>query len=468
MSLNGIDIASYQAGIDLAAVPADFVIVKATQGTGYVNPYCDEHYHAAKAAGRLVGVYHYAGGNGAEAEAEFFVNNIRGYLGEALLVLDWEAAENSAFGSVDYAKAFLDHVFALTGVKPLIYMSASVVTGCDWSAVAAGDYGLWVAGYYNGYNAMSYNPDAPMQNIAYWGCASMYQYTSSGQLPNYSGSLDLDVFYGDESAWRAYAGAAQAPSDTEPPTGDVPITDRPICNEQHFGIWVRNVHDNVGVSKVMAAVWSAFGGQDDLVWYDMAPAPDGEADSYALSLDVAKHGGVSDGNNIIADVYAFDAAGNRRCLGRCTTEMTTRIDSPLKPMGNVISKAHVQNFGWLDTVGEGETAGTTGKGLRLEALAVRSCIDGIMVKLQGHVEDYGWMHTVNQDQAVGTITQSKRLEAIKLTLEGEKADQYAITYRAHVQGIGWMDWVSDGTIAGTTGKGLRMEAVQIKIENKAA
>ena len=39
MAMNGIDIASYQAGIDLGAGPeCDFVIVKATEGTGYVEP----------------------------------------------------------------------------------------------------------------------------------------------------------------------------------------------------------------------------------------------------------------------------------------------------------------------------------------------------------------------------------------------------------------------------------------------
>ena len=31
MAMNGIDIASYQTGIDLGVVPCDFVIVKATE-----------------------------------------------------------------------------------------------------------------------------------------------------------------------------------------------------------------------------------------------------------------------------------------------------------------------------------------------------------------------------------------------------------------------------------------------------
>ena len=40
MALNGIDIASYQTGLDFSKVPCDFAIIKATQGTGYTNPDC--------------------------------------------------------------------------------------------------------------------------------------------------------------------------------------------------------------------------------------------------------------------------------------------------------------------------------------------------------------------------------------------------------------------------------------------
>jgi len=41
MGMNGIDISSHQAGINLEIVPCDFVIIKATEGTEYVNPDCD-------------------------------------------------------------------------------------------------------------------------------------------------------------------------------------------------------------------------------------------------------------------------------------------------------------------------------------------------------------------------------------------------------------------------------------------
>ena len=41
MTFNGIDISNWQRGIDLSKVPCDFVIAKATEGTGYVDKSCD-------------------------------------------------------------------------------------------------------------------------------------------------------------------------------------------------------------------------------------------------------------------------------------------------------------------------------------------------------------------------------------------------------------------------------------------
>ena len=38
MSMNGIDVSSWQNGIDFGVVPCEFVIIKATGGTGYTNP----------------------------------------------------------------------------------------------------------------------------------------------------------------------------------------------------------------------------------------------------------------------------------------------------------------------------------------------------------------------------------------------------------------------------------------------
>lgn len=204
MSLNGIDISAWQRGIDLDAVPADFVIIKATEGTDYVNGDCDRAYQQAKAGGKKVGVYHFANGDSSgTAEADYFVDNVKGYVGEAILILDWET--NAVNCGPGYAKEFLDRVQAKTGIKPMVYMSGSVVNEWDWSGVVAGDYGLWVA-YYSLDSCNGYVPDAAMYPISDWSGAAMLQYTSGGYLPGWGDRLDLNVFYGDGNAWNAYAG----------------------------------------------------------------------------------------------------------------------------------------------------------------------------------------------------------------------------------------------------------------------
>ncbi|WP_417087874.1 GH25 family lysozyme [Eubacterium maltosivorans] len=214
--LNGVDISAWQRGINLDAVPADFAIIKATEGLSYVNGDCDRAYQQAKASGKKLGVYHFADGNSSgTAEADYFVDNVAGYIGEAVLVLDWET--HAVTRGPGYAKEFLDRVQARTGIKPMIYMSGSVVNEWDWSAVVAGDYGLWVA-YYSKDTCDGYWPDAPMYPISDWAGAAMLQYTSGGYLPGWGDRLDLNVFYGDHAAWDAYAGGETGVAPQPQPT----------------------------------------------------------------------------------------------------------------------------------------------------------------------------------------------------------------------------------------------------------
>lgn len=206
-TMDGIDVSNWQRGIEVDEMDMDFVICKATEGTSYINPDCDRVYQDAKNSGKKTGVYHYASGGDALAEAKFFVDNISDYIGEAILVLDFEAdAVNEGVG---WAKDFLDAVYNMTGVKPLIYMSRSVVNRYDWSSVHDAGYGLWVAAYYKGYATIYGFEDNPTLygSVDAWeGELALYQYTSSGRLSGWSGNLDLDKFYGDESTWDAFAG----------------------------------------------------------------------------------------------------------------------------------------------------------------------------------------------------------------------------------------------------------------------
>lgn len=213
MTMNGIDISSWQSGLNLHNVKnsgVEFVIIKATQGTSYINPSCDKHYQQAKACGILRGVYHYASGGSATAEAEYFVKNVKGYIGDAILVLDWEGSGNKVFGTSNaraWVKTWCDKVYALTGVKPLVYLSSSARS----QATNIGDYGLWIAQYAN--NKQTGFQEHPWNEGAYT-CA-IRQYTSTGRISGYNGNLDLDIAYMDATAWKKYANpSSKGTSDT--------------------------------------------------------------------------------------------------------------------------------------------------------------------------------------------------------------------------------------------------------------
>ena len=251
MSMNGIDISRWQAGINLAAVPCEFVVIEATEGTTYVNPYCDRHFSQGAELGKKLGVYHFAGGGDAVAEAEYFVRNIRGYIGRAILVLDFEVQnmENAAA----WTKRWLDRVYELTRIKPLIYLSNYLVNELDFSSVASSGYPLWNAYYYAYGTPMGYNPNAPLpKRLGAWGRALMYQYTSEGRLEGYNGYLDLDVFYGDPGDWDRYArGAEESEKPTPPP--DPPPSQTTISYRIRPGDTLSKIADRYGTTAAALA-----------------------------------------------------------------------------------------------------------------------------------------------------------------------------------------------------------------------
>lgn len=218
MALNGIDISDYQRGLDLASVPCDFMICKATEGTGIVHFTCDPFIQKAKELGKLWGFYHFMNGEDPVAQADYFVENCRGYFGEGIPVLDYEM-----YGRIGTpgAKRFLDRVFDLTGVRCMVYMSRSVCTEEDWSAIAP-NHALWVAQYASndptGYQS---DPWLPGGGFGAWSVCTLHQYTSSGRLPGYNGSLDLDIGYLTPDAWARIARGDRgaAPAESATPSG---------------------------------------------------------------------------------------------------------------------------------------------------------------------------------------------------------------------------------------------------------
>lgn len=201
MALNGIDISGWQAGIDLRSVlrnsETHFVIIKATEGTSYVNPYWREWADIVLGEGALLGFYHYSDGGNVTAEANFFLDTLGEYADKARLVLDWEVEGNGQFEShMRWCRPWLEHVEKRTGKKPWLYVMQSRLSEYDWDA-------LWVAQYPN-YNPTGYT--TPWNEEWYRGLIDsgrlvMRQYSSAGRIGGYPGNLDINKFYGTREDW---------------------------------------------------------------------------------------------------------------------------------------------------------------------------------------------------------------------------------------------------------------------------
>lgn len=203
MSMKFIDISNWQAGLDVATVVKNGglggVIIKATEGVGYVDKSCDKFVQQCIKNGIPFGFYHFARNNNAKAEAEFFRKNTAGYEGKGVPVLDWEDDQ-----SVSWVNTFVERYHELTGIWPWVYANpwrfkqGKVNENC----------GRWVAGYpRNGIIDINYGIRNSLPGSYNVGLVCAWQFSSSVRISGYNGSLDGDVFYGDKEAWAKYAGS---------------------------------------------------------------------------------------------------------------------------------------------------------------------------------------------------------------------------------------------------------------------
>lgn len=220
MSMKFIDISNWQAGLNVPAVVKNgglgAVIVKATEGLGFVDKSCDGFVQQCIANGIRFGFYHFARNNDARAEAEFFRNNTKGYEGKGIPVLDWEAGQ-----SIAWVNTFVRRYHELTGIWPWVYGNAwrfnqgTVDTNC----------GRWVAGYpRNGITDINYGLSNDCSYPVKNGLICAWQFSSSVRISGYSGNLDGDVFYGDASAWDTYAGGKPSGGTTTKPSAPTAST----------------------------------------------------------------------------------------------------------------------------------------------------------------------------------------------------------------------------------------------------
>ena len=183
---NGIDVSHYQSQTyDLTGV--DFVIVKATQSTNYVNPKHDAQVARARNGGRVVGHYHFIVAGNIAAQAAFFVEHAAPKAGD-LLACDWETNPATGTAPTNAEKdSFIRAVKALRpNLRVLLYTGQNFWLTKDTTSYA-GD-GLWIAQY----NGKPGQPDIKADWL-------IHQYTSS--------PLDTNVAQfasrADMAAWAA-------------------------------------------------------------------------------------------------------------------------------------------------------------------------------------------------------------------------------------------------------------------------
>lgn len=195
MTLKGIDVSSWQRDIDLVSLPVDFVIIKATEDTTFVDSYCDKNVQQCIKSGKLWGFYHFAGTKSADKEADFFVENCKNYFKHGIPILDWEGQQ-----SLTWVNAFVRRVHDKTGVWCWIYANPYRFN----QGVIEPNCARWVASYPSTPNpthnqALDWECPEATGNVVAW------QFCSDGRLKGYSGDLDMDLFYGDAKAWNSYA-----------------------------------------------------------------------------------------------------------------------------------------------------------------------------------------------------------------------------------------------------------------------
>ena len=177
--INGVDVSAYQTTSQLVAAinaGAQFVIVKATEGTYLVDSAHDAHVATARSLHvPLVGHYHFARKVAAAgAELDFFLSHANVWPGD-LVALDVEAMDGTWPQRVTYVLAFLNGLHAHLGVMPDMYVNDYYLNGLHSAATPAqraqlDAYPLWYA---------TAGKPAGQPGISQW---SIHQYSTAGGI----------------------------------------------------------------------------------------------------------------------------------------------------------------------------------------------------------------------------------------------------------------------------------------------
>ena len=151
MALRGIDVSNWQPHVDWPAMKhsgVSFAYLKASEGTDFSDKMYSTHRRNARAAGLVIGAYHFArpSTGSAKAQALHFLKVADVHRGDLTPALDLEVTGGlSPAHLVGWTAIFRDTVMHEVGVRPVIYTSPGF-----WSSAMANSRlfaacPLWVA-----------------------------------------------------------------------------------------------------------------------------------------------------------------------------------------------------------------------------------------------------------------------------------------------------------------------------------
>lgn len=209
----GIDVSHWQGKIDWVKVKEagySFAFLKASEGSSMVDSNVYDNYNGARAAGVLVGLYHFTHAttlDEARREASFFctiLDACGGIQGMDLPpVLDVEPSPpNVTTNYPEVCRVWCKVIEEKYGVKPIIYSYPYFIDAYMNDPTLASEYKLWLADYAN---------NQPFDHAG-WDTWTFLQYTNKGKVPGINaGGVDLNEFNGgvDELLAKMDAKVAQ-------------------------------------------------------------------------------------------------------------------------------------------------------------------------------------------------------------------------------------------------------------------
>lgn len=225
--VKGIDVSNHQGHIDWDAVRNagyEFAFIKATEGTGFVDPWFGRNWHEAKRVGMYRGAYHFPrpfDNADARVEADHFYNVVmdQGVEEGDMLVLDMEVTEPSDYGDYgSWALYWMQVTQSYFEFPPLIYTAKNYINVLNLTLTELGNYGLWLAQWVLNPQAANPNniPSAPRP----WSIIAFWQYSARGSVPGVSGDCDLNLFNGTADRIPLY-GKPKIQQEPQPPQIDI-------------------------------------------------------------------------------------------------------------------------------------------------------------------------------------------------------------------------------------------------------